>query len=156
MQTVIIVIHLMIVIALIAVILLQRSEGGALGIGGRGGGGGMFTARGSANLLTRTTTILAIAFFVTSLGLGLLAKQQAGAPSILDGLNTTGSAPAGDGAVRGSGEGILDALQDSSGEDTIAPPTTDPSATPGSAATAPPAVPSTPAAPSGPQVPPGL
>ena len=116
MQTVIIVIHLMIVIALIAVILLQRSEGGALGIGG-GGGGGMFSARGSANLLTRTTTILAIAFFVTSLGLGLLAKQQAGAPSILDGVLPAGTAtPIGDDETRGSGEGLLDTLRSTSGE----------------------------------------
>lgn len=128
MQTVIIVIHLMIVIAMIAVILLQRSEGGALGIGG--GGGGMFTARGSANLLTRTTTILAIAFFVTSLGLGLLAKQQSGAPSILDGAGVSGPAtPAGDDASRGTGSGILDTLRATSGDEApaedLAPPTGD-------------------------------
>ena len=52
MQTVLIVIHLMIVVALVGVVLLQRSEGGALGMGG-GTMGGMMTARGSANLLTR-------------------------------------------------------------------------------------------------------
>lgn len=116
MQTVIIVIHLMIVIAMIAVILLQRSEGGALGIGG-GGGGGMFSARGSANLLTRATTILAVVFFVTSLGLGLLAKQQSGAPSILD-------LPEADG-TEGTGQGILDTLRQSSGDAPLAPPTDD-------------------------------
>ncbi|MEM8665609.1 MAG: preprotein translocase subunit SecG [Pseudomonadota bacterium] len=134
MQTVIIVIHLMIVIAMIAVILLQRSEGGALGIGGGGGaGGGMFSARGSANLLTRTTTILAVTFFVTSLGLGLLAKQQSGAPSILDGATPAGSAitPLGEDATRGSGEGLLETLGGSTSDTpaTPAPPTGD-SATP--------------------------
>ncbi|WMS42270.1 preprotein translocase subunit SecG [Acuticoccus sp. MNP-M23] len=151
MQTVIIVIHLMIVIALIAVILLQRSEGGGLGIGGGGGGGGgagggMFSARGSANLLTRTTTFLAIAFFVTSLGLGILARQQAGAPSILDGLTGTESGtPLGDGETRGTGTGILDALQPEA-DGTPAPPSGDAAA---------PEAPSTPAAPTSPQVPTG-
>ena len=53
MQTVLIVIHLMIVVALVGVVLLQRSEGGALGIGG--GSGGMMSARGAADALTRTT-----------------------------------------------------------------------------------------------------
>jgi protein translocase SecG subunit len=60
MATVVLVIHLMLAAALIGVVLLQRSEGGALGIGGGGGGGGGFlTGRGTANLLTRTTAILA-------------------------------------------------------------------------------------------------
>ncbi|MEM7696547.1 MAG: preprotein translocase subunit SecG [Pseudomonadota bacterium] len=127
MTTVIIVIHLMIVLAMIAVILVQRSEGGALGIGGGGGGGGMFSARGSGNLLTRTTTILAIVFFVTSLGLGILAKQDSGAPSILDGAAPTAASPLGDDATRGSGDGLLDTLRIQSGETEtpIAPPSTD-------------------------------
>ena len=55
MQTVLIVIHLMIVLALVGVVLLQRSEGGGLGIGG---GSGFMTARGAANALTRSTSIL--------------------------------------------------------------------------------------------------
>jgi preprotein translocase subunit SecG len=146
MQTVIIVIHLMIVIAMIAVILLQRSEGGGLGIGG--GGGGMFTARGSANLLTRSTTILAAVFFATSLLLGILAKEHANRPSILDtGAPSDAVAPAGlpaNDTSRGSGQGILDALRQESGPAAIpAPPTDD-----GAAAPAP-----APAAPSAPQVP---
>jgi len=154
MQTVIIVIHLMIVIAMIAVILLQRSEGGALGIGGGGGGGGgMFSARGSANLLTRTTTVLAITFFVTSLGLGLLAKQEAQAPSILDGAAPSADAPLGDPATRGTGEGILDVLRENSGEAVPAPPTGDtgaPAPQEGAAAPqSPPEVPSGPAVPTG-------
>jgi len=73
-MTVLLVVHLMIAIALVAVVLLQRSEGGALGIGG-GGGGGFMTGRGTANLLTRTTAILAAAFFLTSIGLTLLANR---------------------------------------------------------------------------------
>lgn len=105
METVVIVIHLMIVLALIVVVLLQRSEGGALGIGGGGGGsgGGFMSARGAANALSRTTGILAIAFFATSLTLGVLAKFNAGPASILD------QVPAG--SSQGSGNGILDQLR---------------------------------------------
>ena len=71
MQTVLIAAHLMIVIALVAVVLLQRSEGGALGVGG---GSGFMTGRGQANVLTRATAILATLFFLTSLGLTVLAR----------------------------------------------------------------------------------
>ena len=71
MQTVLIVIHLLIVVALVAVVLLQRSEGGALGVGG---GSGFMTGRGQANVLTRATAILATLFFLTSLGLTLIAR----------------------------------------------------------------------------------
>ncbi|MCB1378004.1 MAG: preprotein translocase subunit SecG [Alphaproteobacteria bacterium] len=79
METVILVIHLIIALALIGVVLLQRSEGGALGIGGGGGGGGnLFSARGVGNALTRTTAYLAVAFFVTSIGLTLLATKRGG------------------------------------------------------------------------------
>jgi preprotein translocase subunit SecG len=77
MQTVLLVIHLIIAVALIGVVLLQRSEGGALGIGG-GGGGSLFSARGLGNTLTRTTAILAVIFFLTSIGLTLLARHTGG------------------------------------------------------------------------------
>ena len=86
MQTVLIVIHLMIVLALVGVVLIQRSEGGGLGIGG---GSGFMSARGTANALTRTTAILAVLFFATSLGLGLLARYQSKPTDILDRLPTT-------------------------------------------------------------------
>lgn len=77
MEAVVLVIHLMLALALIAIILVQKSEGGGLGIGGGGGGmGGLATARGTANLLTRVTTILAICFFTTSLALAIIAKNK--------------------------------------------------------------------------------
>jgi preprotein translocase subunit SecG len=75
MTTVVLVVHLMIAAALIGVILLQKSEGGALGMGG-GGMSGFMTGRSTANLLTRTTAILAAAFFVTSLTLAYLAGNR--------------------------------------------------------------------------------
>lgn len=75
MITVILIIHLILAIAMVGAVLLQKSEGGALGIGGGGGGGmgGLFTARGSANVLTRATAILAACFMATSLILAILA-----------------------------------------------------------------------------------
>lgn len=81
MITVILVVHLLIALALVGVILLQRSEGGALGIGG---GPGLMTGRAAGNLLTRTTAILATCFFVTSMGLALLANGQSKPASIMD------------------------------------------------------------------------
>jgi len=95
MITVVLVIHLIIAIGLVGVILLQRSEGGALGIGG-GGGGGLVSGRAAGNILTRTTGILAAAFFVTSLTLAILASNGE-SESILDEgapAAETGAAPA--------------------------------------------------------------
>ena len=83
MITVILVVHLMLAIALIGTVLLQKSEGGALGMGG-GGMSGFMTGRTTANLLTRTTAILAACFFVTSITLAVLAAQQRAPHSIVD------------------------------------------------------------------------
>ncbi len=82
MQTVIILIHLMIVVAMIGVVLLQKSEGGGLGLGG-GGAGGFLSSRGTANVLTRTTALLALGFFLTSLILSILAGIDRKPHSIL-------------------------------------------------------------------------
>jgi preprotein translocase subunit SecG len=84
MTTVVIVVHLMVVLAMIGLILLQRSEGGALGIGG--GQNAFLTGRSAGNVLSHTTAYLAIAFFVTSLGLALIAKYQARPSDIFERL----------------------------------------------------------------------
>jgi preprotein translocase subunit SecG len=83
MSTVILLVHVMICVALVGVVLLQRSEGGALGIGG--GGGGFMTGRSAGNALTKTTAILATAFFATSLALSIIASHQRPASTILPG-----------------------------------------------------------------------
>ena len=107
MQHVIIVIHLMLVLALIGVVLLQRSEGGGLGIGS-GGGGGFMSSRGTANVLTRATAVLAGLFFVTSLVLSILAGFSRAPTSIIQGGQTApGSAP----PLGGDGGGLLKQLQ---------------------------------------------
>ena len=82
MIAVLLVIHLIIALTMIGVILLQRSEGGALGIGG-GSMGGLMTARGSANLLTKATGWLATAFMMTSLILAILAGEGRQPTSII-------------------------------------------------------------------------
>ena len=86
MTTVILVIHLILAIALVGIVLLQRSEGGVFGMGGGGGGGmgGFMTGRGAADLLTRTTAIIAAAFMTTSLTLAILSTSEREAGSILD------------------------------------------------------------------------
>jgi preprotein translocase subunit SecG len=134
MQTVVIVVHLMIVLAMIGFVMLQRSEGGGLGMGSSGGGGFM-SSRGTANALTRVTGFLAMAFFATSLTLSIIAGMERKPRSILQGGSTPASQPA-PGApatpLAPSGGGLLDALRG------------------GPAA---PSAPAAPEAPSGPQVP---
>ncbi len=92
MQSVLIVIHLLVVIALVGVVLLQRSEGGALGTGG---GGGFMTGRGQANALSRATAILGGMFFASALLMSILAGWGRAPRSILDtpASTTSGSTP---------------------------------------------------------------
>jgi preprotein translocase subunit SecG len=84
MQTILVFAELVIAVALIVFVLLQRSEGGALGMGGGGGLGGLFSPRGAADTLTRTTAILAALFFLTCVGLNLLALRGRNEKSILE------------------------------------------------------------------------
>jgi len=73
MQAVLIIIHLLVAVSLIFVVLLQRSEGGALGMGGAAPAlGGLFSPRGAASTLTRTTAILGLVFFITSMSLTIV------------------------------------------------------------------------------------
>jgi preprotein translocase subunit SecG len=93
MQTLLIVIELFVCVALVIVILLQRSEGGALGMGGGGSGlGGLFSPRGAADTLTRTTAILGLVFFVTCVALNLIALRGRNEQSFLDSNPATGAA----------------------------------------------------------------
>jgi preprotein translocase subunit SecG len=117
MQTVVIVIHLMIVLAMIGVVLLQKSEGGGLGMGG-GGGGGFLSSRGTANVLTRTTAFLALGFFVTSLLLSILAGFDRKPRSIIQ--QNSGPAPASAPGAPPSDQPLLDTLR--GGGQPAAPP----------------------------------
>jgi preprotein translocase subunit SecG len=135
MQTVVVVVHLMIVIAMIGFVLLQKSEGGGLGVGSTGG---FLTSRGTANVLTRATAILAALFFLTSLSLSIIAGMDRKPRSI---INTSTPAsqqqPGAPPAPLGEGGGVLDALRKQGQQQAPAAPATQPEAP----------------APSGPQVP---
>lgn len=84
MFTVLLVIHVIITLAMIIIILMQRSTGGLGGMGGGNSGGGLVSSRGQANLLTRTTAILATLFIVNSLALSWLTQQDAPSRSIAE------------------------------------------------------------------------
>lgn len=111
MLTVLIVIHLLIVLAMIGLVLIQRSEGGGLGMGG--GGGGFLTSRGSANVLTRSTAVLAAVFFTTSLILSILAGWERKPQGILQntGSPTVPAAPGAPPPLGQPGGGVLDTLR---------------------------------------------
>jgi preprotein translocase subunit SecG len=86
LTTVLLIIHLFVTLALIGVVLIQRSEGGGLGIGSSQGMGSFMSGRGTANLLTRTTAILAVIFMGLSMTLAVLNRGTSGSTtrSILD------------------------------------------------------------------------
>jgi preprotein translocase subunit SecG len=140
MQTILIIVHLIIVLALIGVVLLQRSEGGGMGLGGGGGGvSGFMTGRGQASALTRATAILAALFFVTSLSLTIMASSGRAPRSILDGVSTTpGAGQQAPAAPQGGN--VLEQLQRMQGDQPTPPATGVPA-------------PTAPAAPAAPQVP---
>lgn len=103
MEALLLVVHLMLVVALVASVLIQRNEGGLGGLGGGSGGGGaggmggFLSGRSQANLLTRTTAFLALAFFVTSLALAYIGSNAGGGKKILvpeSPLNAPASVPA--------------------------------------------------------------
>ena len=101
----------MIVATLIATVLLQKSEGGGLGVGG---GAGFMSSRGTANLLTRTTAVLAVGFFLTSLLLSWLASYDRKPSSIIGNAPASQSQPAAPGTPApplSQGGGLLDSLK---------------------------------------------
>jgi preprotein translocase subunit SecG len=109
MQTLVVVIHLMVIIALVGVVLLQKSEGGGLGVGSTGG---FLSSRGTSNVLTRTTAILAGMFFATSLILSVLAGWERKPHSIMQGETPAQpQAPSAPSAPLGQGGGILGTLR---------------------------------------------
>jgi preprotein translocase subunit SecG len=122
MQTVVIVIHLMVVLAMIGFVLLQKSEGGGLGIGSTGG---FMTSRGTTNVLTRTTAILAAIFFATSLVLSILAGMERKPRTIMPGGTAAPTVPGSPGApppLGGGSGGLLDQLGGGSQQQPAAPP----------------------------------
>lgn len=91
MHSVVIVIHVILAIGLVGVILLQRSEGGALGMGG--GGGGLMSGRAAGDVLSLTTRWLAVGFFVTSISLTVLTGVERGSTTVTDAVDPNAAAP---------------------------------------------------------------
>lgn len=90
MENVVLTIHLILALLLIGIVLLQRSEGGALGMGG---GGGSMAARSQATGLTKLTWLLAVCFIITSLTLTVLATRGGSGGSVVDSVATEEPAP---------------------------------------------------------------
>ena len=90
MLQVLLAVEIVLALALVGVILLQRSEGGALGMGGGAGIGGLLSARGTSNLLTRATAVLAASFIAIALLLANLSGQRGESTSVFDAPATTG------------------------------------------------------------------
>ena len=101
MFTFILVVQAIVAAALVGVILMQRSEGGGLGVGGSPSG--LMSARGAADFLTRSTTILAALFIGLSVVLAVIASVKHAPASIDTSLSRSGasSAPANDVPVAG-------------------------------------------------------
>jgi preprotein translocase subunit SecG len=94
MYTVLFVIHIMVTLALIAIILVQRSASDGMGLSG-GSSTGLISGRTAANLLTRTTAVLAALFILCSLGLGILtARSHNSRESLIDKLESKAAATA--------------------------------------------------------------
>ncbi len=84
MTVVLLIILLLVTVAMVGVILMQRSEGGALGIGG--GPGGMMSGRSAESLLTRTTMILGIVFMGTCIVLAVMSGASTSGDSVTNEL----------------------------------------------------------------------
>ena len=89
MIEIILVVHLILAISIVVLVLLQRSEGGALGIGGSGNIGGMMSGRTAGNILTKATAGLAAGFMATSLTLTILAGQSGERRSLVEDIQDT-------------------------------------------------------------------
>ncbi len=88
MQTIILAVHIIIAVSLVVLILLQTGKGAEMGAAfGAGASGTVFGSRGSASFLTRTTAVLATAFFITSLTLAYLSGQTVVRKSVTEGVS---------------------------------------------------------------------
>lgn len=127
MLAVLLTIHMIACVALVIAVMLQRSEGGALGMGG-GGTGGIISGRGAAGVLVKTTMGLALVFFITSITMTRMNNDQLNAPSALE---------------RQANETPVDPFAPTSGTITPAPSATAPSTTPAPAPAIDPLAPAT-------------
>jgi len=87
-DSILIIVHLFVAAALVSLVLLQQGKGADMGAAfGSGSSQTVFGARGSANFLSRTTSVLATVFFLTSLSLAYFAGQGRQVESVVDRLD---------------------------------------------------------------------
>ena len=157
MMAILMVIQVFVAIALIGVVLIQRSEGGGLGIGSSQGMGAFMSGRGTANLLTRTTAVLAAIFLSLSLTMAVLNRgsSSAGSGILAQSPPTLPAAPAGGSVPTAPATPSAPPAAAPTAPIPTAPsaPSTPAPSTPAPASSAPPAPPAAPAAPAGPAVP---
>jgi preprotein translocase subunit SecG len=98
--TIVLTVHVLAALGVIGLVLLQHGKGADVGAAfGGGASGSLFGATGSANFLSRTTAVLAVVFFISSLGLaylGNVAPKPAG--SVMDRPPAQAPAPSGEAA----------------------------------------------------------
>ena len=82
MENFILILNIILAILLIGVILLQRSEGGALGLGISQDN--FISSRSAGSFLTKTTAILAALFIITSISLTIISKEEFSSTSVLE------------------------------------------------------------------------
>ena len=82
METLLLIVHIILAIFLIGSVLLQKSDGGALGIGGNSDN--LMSSRSAGNFLTKFTAVLAFLFIITSISLALINKKDTSQKSIID------------------------------------------------------------------------
>ena len=82
MENLILILNVILAILLVAVILLQRSEGGALGLGASQDS--FITSRSAGSFLTKVTAIIATLFIITSISLTIISKEEFSSTSVLE------------------------------------------------------------------------
>ena len=105
MQQLILIVHVLVAVAVIGLVLLQHGKGADTGAAFGGGASSVFGSRGPTTLLTRLTAIFVAIFFLTSLSLAFLAKQQVGSRSVVDRVQTETTVPPSQPGLPGTGSG---------------------------------------------------
>lgn len=89
MDIILLVVHVVLALGIISLVLLQKGAGASAGAVLGGGAGSVFGASGSSNFLSKTTAILATAFFVNSLVLAYMASHREGPATVIDEIEQT-------------------------------------------------------------------
>tara|TARA_B110001454_G_C12539545_1_gene358788 strand:- start:312 stop:611 length:300 start_codon:yes stop_codon:yes gene_type:complete len=87
MENIILALNVILAILLVGIILLQKSEGGALGLGNSQDS--YISSRSAGNFLTKATTLIATLFIITSISLTIISKEEVSSSSVLETVEET-------------------------------------------------------------------